>query len=160
MEHAYFGSLSEISGEARWERAADLVGRVVQLEMTCETHVTPTQLDVAATFARGLVDFDAASRAALWREQGDGSAVRLYIDHHLSELRGQTLQALFATTRASEITSALFLSRMVLQRVALHPGDETRTALFEYTLDQDATNYLLVVSFDAAGEVTSIEVES
>jgi hypothetical protein len=160
MEHAYFGSLSEAGGEVTWERSADLAGRVVQLVMTCEPQVTPAQLDVAAKFARGLVGFDATSRAALLGEQCDGTAVRLYIEHHLSELPGQTLQTLFATTRASEIMPALFLSRMVLQRVGLYPCDETRTAIFDYTLDEDVTSYLLVVRFDAAGEVRSVEMES
>jgi hypothetical protein len=159
MEHAYFGRL-ETSDELMWEDTANLAGREVELEMTGDTEVTPAQLDAAATFVRGLARFDATSREALLREQGDGSAVRLYIDHHLSELPAPVLQALFATTRASEITPALFLSRMVLQRVELYPADETRTAVFDYTLDQDATNYLLVVSFDAAGEVTSVEMES
>jgi hypothetical protein len=160
MEHAYFGSLSDTSGELRWERTADLGGREVQLEMTSDTEVTPSQLDAAATFARGLAQFDAASREALVREQGDGSAVRLYIDHHLSQLPAQVLQSLFATTRASEITPVLFLARMVLQRVGLYPGDEARTAVFDYTLDEDATNYLVAVSFGADGEITAIGMES
>jgi hypothetical protein len=128
--------------------------------MTSDTEVTAAQLDAAATFVRGLALFDATSREALLREQGDGSAVRLYIDHHLSELPAPVLQSLFATTRASEIMPALFLTRMVLERVGLYPADETRTAVFDYTLDQDATNYLVAVSFDAEGVVTSIDMES
>jgi hypothetical protein len=34
------------------------------------------------------------------------------------------------------------------------------TAVSGYTLDGDVTNYLLIVSFTAGGEVASIEMES
>jgi hypothetical protein len=46
----------------------------------------------------------------------------------VSELPTEVLRPLFGTTRASDFTPALFLSRMVLKRVGLYPGNETRAA--------------------------------
>jgi hypothetical protein len=45
-------------------------------------------------------------------------------------------------------------------RIGLHPADELRTAVFDYSLDPTVTNDALAVSFDASGKVTSIEMES
>jgi hypothetical protein len=44
--------------------------------------------------------------------------------------------------------------------VGLYPADETRTAVFDYTLDGDVTDYLVVVCFGADGEVASVDMES
>jgi hypothetical protein len=159
VEHDYFGPLSETPGGLGWSGTVDLAGRPTHVEMSADSEVTQAQLDGAASFVREVVQFDSTARAALLDESREG-ATRLYINHHLSELPARTLQSLFGNTEASAIAPALFLSRMVLKRVGLYPGDESRTAVFDYMLDQDVTDYLLAVSFEADGEIVSVEMES
>jgi hypothetical protein len=45
-------------------------------------------------------------------------------------------------------------------RIGLYPAKGHQTAVFDYSLDPAVTNYVLAVSFDASGMVTSIEMES
>ncbi len=67
---------------------------------------------------------------------------------------------MFGKTAVSSITRELFLSRLVLKRVGLRPADDDRTAVFDYTLEGDVTDYAVVVTFDARGEVACIDMES
>jgi hypothetical protein len=159
MEHKYFGRLSETTGGGLgWKGSVDLAGRPTLVDMSADTEVTQAQLDGAANFVRDLARFDTSARAALLDESREG-ATRLYIDHHLSGLPALTLQSLFGR-EASAIAPAPFLSRMVLKRVGLYPGDESRTAVFDYMLDQNVTDYLLAVSFEAGGAIVSVDMES
>jgi hypothetical protein len=47
-----------------------------------------------------------------------------------------------------------------LKRIGLYPGAEGYVAVFDYTIDQEATDYILVVEFDADGEVYGISMDS
>ena len=160
MEHPYFGSLPDASDDLRWERRVDLAGRAIPLDMTSYVPVTRAQLDAASAFPSALPRFDATARGALTDESEGRETVDLYMEHHLSVLPAATVESLFATTSASSITRELFLSRLVLKRVGLNPADEARTAVFDYTLDGGVTDYLVVVTFDARGEITCIDMES
>jgi hypothetical protein len=160
VKHAYFGSLPTAADGLHWEGQVDLAGRLVSVDLSSDGPVTSAQLDAAAAFPTALSRFDMASRAALSGDSQGQEMVLLYMEHHLSELPPATIKSLFGSTPASAITTELFASRLVLQRVGLYPADEARTAVFDYSLDGDVTNYLLVVAFDAGGEVTSVEMES
>ncbi len=127
--------------------------------MSAETEVNRAQLDSVANFIRHITQFDAAARVALLDESREG-ATRLYIDHHLSVMPARALQTLFGNVQTQAFAPAQFLSRMVVKRVGLYPGDQSRTAVFDYMLNQDVTNYLLVVSFDMDGEIVSVEMDS
>ena len=160
MEHPYFGSLPDASDGLLWEGWVDLAGRVVSVDMTCDGPVTRARLDAASAFPSALPRFDAAARAALVLDFGKQEAVHLFMEHHFSVLPAAAIESLFAASRASSITPEQLISRLVLKRVGLYPADDAHTAVFDYALDGDVTNYLLVVYFAAGGEVASVEMES
>ena len=120
----------------------DLNGRRVQVFVGDDEDPAP-----AAAFVRKASGYDAAARAALAADYGrEDSDVVLYIEHHASELGLPDDDSWLAT--------------LVLRGINLYPGDMSRMAVFDYTLPDEATQYVLAVAFDDAGSVVSIDMES
>jgi hypothetical protein len=159
MEHEYFGTLDVTSG-VNWDGHVHMNGRSVPVDMTSDFPPSPGQLDAAASVLRHASRFDATARAAITVDRADDGAVTLYIDHHLSVLPPDALSAALGTTNPAAISRTQFLERMFLRGIGLYPDSPRSLAVFDYTLEGRVTDYVLCVSFDAAGAVTSVEMES
>ena len=100
---------------------------------------------------------EVAARAAIKNalEPADGeSEVALFISHHLEELEPAYWKQHFATEAPG---TQRILDSLVLQS---HWGGDDEIETFDFTLPADATNYLISVSFDHAGHVSNVAMES
>ena len=100
---------------------------------------------------------EASARAAIKRAFGtadDGSGVALFISHHLEELDSAYWKKHFSTETPDPLR---ILDSMVLRS---HWGGDDEIDTFDFTLPEDVTNYVISVSFDEAGEVSGISMES
>jgi hypothetical protein len=100
---------------------------------------------------------EAAARAAIkkaFNPSDDESAVTLFISHHLQELDSAYWQKHFSTEKPDPQG---ILDLLVLRS---HWGGDDELDTFDFTLPEDVTNYVISVSFDEAGEVSDITMES
>jgi hypothetical protein len=100
---------------------------------------------------------EAAARAAIKRAfnpADEESEVALFISHHLEELDSAYWQKHFSTSKPD---TQRILDSLVLQS---HWGGDDELETFDFTLPDDATNYLISVNFDQEGEVADITMES
>jgi len=52
------------------------------------------------------------------------------------------------------------LQKVHLKRIGLYPEEPESFGTFDYTINDDLTQYLIVVRFDNQGNITSLEMES
>jgi len=100
---------------------------------------------------------EASARAAIKRAFGtadDESGVPLFISHHLDELDSAYWKKHFSTETPDPIR---ILDSLVLLS---HWGGDDEIETFDFTLPEDVTNYVIGVSFDEAGEVSGISMDS
>ena len=100
---------------------------------------------------------EAAARAAIKKAfdtADEESGVALFISHHLEELDSAYWQKHFSTAKPD---AQRILDALVLQS---HWGGDDELETFDFTLPDDATNYLISVSFDEDGDVSGISMES
>jgi len=165
LQHPVFGALDlDSSGGISWEGQRTLSKRDVALELTVmggPLADVQKLVDEAAPFVAELASFDAKARECLRidHDEAPDSAVVLYMDHHLEELSPELLLSMFGKKPAA-VDRDSFLAALCLARVGLYPDDTDRSAVFDYTIDAEATQYLLVVTFDSEGEVIAIDMES
>ncbi len=84
----------------------------------------------------------------------------LYITHHHGVLPGPDFTRLFGTDAPDVAQPDALLSRLVLVRVGLYPENEDQPFLLDYSIDPDATQYLLSVSFDSNRQPLAVDMES
>jgi hypothetical protein len=100
---------------------------------------------------------EASARAAIKKAFGTAnneSDVALFVSHHLEELDSVYWKKHFST----ETPDPLRILDSLVLRSHWRGDDEIDT--FDFTLPEDVTNYVLGVSFDEAGEVSEISMDS
>lgn len=95
----------------------------------------------------------AAIKRTFGTEDGEYGST-LFVSHHLEELDTDYWQKHLGTQKPDP--------ERVLDIIKLrsHWGDEDEIEVFDFTLPDDVTNYVISVRFDEAGEVEEISMES
>lgn len=164
MEHDFFGVVEATeSGGLYWDDSIEVGDQFVELVLTADDEdlVSATALDLAAAMVQNLEPFDARARDALVAELSERqSATTSFIDRQVDS-RGEDLQSLLELMVDNSGDIAIdVLKSLQLVRVALHPdsvGGGDAFAVFDYSIDPDESDELLVVSFAADGDVVDVE---
>ena len=90
----------------------------------------------------------------------DESAVRVCLEHHLDD--PDLIRPVLGLDAGSVVSNDAFVGALRLLRVDLYVGTEIseHEATFDYSIDPDGTQYLVVVRFEARGRVDDICIES
>ena len=169
VEHEFFGLVDSTSGGGLyWDDTIEVGDQFVELALLADDEdlVSESALDLAAAMVNGLEAFDARARDALVAELSERqSATTTFIDRQVDS-RGEDLQSLLDLMVDNSGDIAIdVLKSLQLLRVELHPeaaniengsGSEA-FARFDYSIDPDESDELLVVSFAADGDVMEIE---
>jgi hypothetical protein len=83
-----------------------------------------------------------------------------YLAHHVEEFSPEERRRYFGSVTSEAIGLDQLVSALQLVRIGLYPQSENAVAVFDYTIDRRATDYLLVANFDAAGKLFNIAMES
>jgi hypothetical protein len=152
------------SASGFWDATVSFGGRDVIFDLTIDgSDVTAADVDHLPHKSEDLEPLDRAARLAILSDAQSGdddSAATLYITHHQRELSAADFARVFGTNNPDLADSKTLLSRLVLVRIGLYPENEDRQILLDYSIDPEATNYLLCVSFDSSGHPTAVDLES
>ena len=113
-------------------------------------------------FISDAARFDEIARDAFkaeFTEKPEGT-VGTYLSHHAEELGEKDLLRIFGIEDPDDLDINHLLEALQLERIGLYPGAEGFCAVFDYTIDQEATDYILAVEFDSDGEVYGISMDS
>jgi hypothetical protein len=124
----------------------------------------PTKAQFAAIreFLEDPARFDEIAREALrveFTEKPEGT-VATYLSHHAEELGEKELMRIFSTVDPDELTIDHLLDALYLKRIGLYPDSDDYLAVFDFTIDEEATDYLLAVEFDGEGDVFGVSMDS
>jgi hypothetical protein len=164
VEHDYFGVVdSTSSGGLYWDDTLEVGDQFVDLVLSAEDEdlVSESGLDLAAAMAQGLEAFDGRAREALVAQLSERqSATTTFIDRQVDS-KGEDLQTLLDLMVDNSGDIAIdVLKSLQLLRVVIHPehtqGDDA-FATFDYAIDPDESDELLIVSFGADGDVIDVE---
>jgi hypothetical protein len=123
---------------------------------------TKDMLAEIAIFIAEAARFDEIARDAFKAEFTDKpeGTVGTYLSHHAEELGEKDLLKIFGIEDPDDLDINHLLEALQLKRIGLYPGSEGYVAVFDYTIDAEATDYILVVEFDNDGEVYGISMDS
>ena len=124
------------------------------------SEMTAPLLAKVEPFIRQLSEFDKAARSAISSDftRDEDSPSHMYLSHHLDELDSETVAQCFGPDGPYGLDQ--LLSALRLKRIGLYPEGDSYVATFDYTIDEDITQYILAIEFDAAGDVISVSMDS
>ncbi len=146
-----------------WQFALPMRGGEVPVDINVDGDVfTKAMLEEIKVFIADAVRFDEISRDALKQEHTEKpeGTVSTYLSHHAEELSEKELVKIFGVEDPDDLTIDHLIDALQLKRIGLYPGADDLTAVFDYTIDEEATDYILAVEFDRDGEVFGISMDS
>ena len=134
----------------------------VDINVEGEDAFTRSLLDEVKDFIADATRFDEIARDAFKAEHDEkpDGTVATYLSHHAEELSEKDLLKIFGVADPDELTIEHLLDALQLKRIGLFPGSDDLTAVFDYTIDLEATDYILAMEFDRDGEVIGISMDS
>ena len=161
LHHPMFGDV-DLGTTGTWDATLDLAGHEIDVDMTLhEPSSAAADIQERLSLLDRLPLLDRLARVAMADESrdGEGSTTALYISHHRQELSPDGWTQFFGAIDRTSTDAETFLAHLQLVRVGLYPADEDRCLLLDYTLGE-VTNYLLSASFDSAGQLVAVDMES
>ena len=147
-----------------WQFALPMRGGEIPVDINAGGDAfTKDMLAEIQIFISDAARFDEIARDALkadYAEKPDDGSAGVYLSHHAEELGEKDLLKIFGIADPDELDIDHLLDALQLKRIGLYPGSEGYCAVFDYTIDQEATDYILAVEFDSDGELCGISMDS
>ncbi len=159
----HFGKLPIISLKENYEVNIDLKGNEIHLDLNFDLeYVTTSTLEKVKNFLENLEQFDDLNKIHILNDfnNGNDGSVKMYLEHHLAEVDKAELDTIidFDNTETEPIQQ--LLAKLKLVRVGIYPKNKENFAIFDYSIGQDITNYLIVINTDENGKMDYLTMES
>ncbi len=158
-----FGKLDPAKLEEYYDGEIKFNGQEIQIDLNFENDsIDPKQLDAVKKFIDSLSAFDKRNKEYIEQDYADEDAdtVKTYVQHHLEEIDKDELSDIVDFDNESIDPEIQLMKALRLIRVGLYPDSGDQFAVFDYSIGEDLTNYLIVINSDENGNPDDITMES
>lgn len=159
----HFGNLDSANLEEYYHVDIDFDRRKIQIDLNFDnTSINLKRLDIAKQFINNISEFDKKNKSYIEQDYTDEACdtVRTYIQHHLEDMDKNELSGLVNFDNISTPIEIQLMNSLRLERVGLYPDRESSFAVFDYSLGQELTQYLVVINIDENGSLDYLTMES
>ena len=158
----FFGEIDLAKLEEYYEVTIQLNSNEVELDLNFSVeNIEAGHLNSLAALLSNLAAIDAGNKAFIEQDyNGAGDTVRMYIDHHLDEIDDEELGNIIDLSNTDVDIKEQLVKALKLIRVGFYPGNEQDFAVFDYSIDPEFTQYLVVLFRNEKGEIHYITMES
>lgn len=161
-ELPYFGKLATENIEEYYVINFPYKEDFLQIDLNFESRIIDIKiLDKIKNFIERIDQFDKMNRAQIDKDYSEDGEVKEFIVFHIEEIEDKLLELNIISDGKNKETQ--FLSNMKLARIGLYPDGKYGSdnfAVFDYTVNQDLTNQLIVLNTDENGVFDHISWES
>ena len=159
----HFGNLPIGNLEEYYQVKIDFNGTEIQMDLNFEhTTIETSTIDEIKNFIENIDKFNMLNKSYILNDYNDeeGDTVKFYINHHLDEVSKDELSKLIDVEVKSIEQEMQLLNQLKLMRVGLYPHNEESFAIFDYSIGQDISSYLVVINTNKNGELIYMTMES
>lgn len=162
VELKYFGKIDLNKTEEHPDVHTSINGNKVAINLNImEDQISRPTIEPTRVFLENLNDIEKVARKKVVSDFQNGTVVKGYINHHLRAFNENELKSLgIESTDTSENNEQKFLDKIHLKRIGIYPEEWDSLAIFDFTLNADFTQYLIVLKFNSNGEFVDIYTES
>ncbi len=160
----HFGKLQNENLEEYYRVGIELNGKNIQIDLNFKNKSIETiTFDKIKKFIENIEDFDKQNQDYIKSDFNDenGDTVKEYVKFHIEE-GAEFLEQIGISTDNTE-KEHTFLTKLHLTRVGLYPDGKYNTscfAVFDYSVNKDLTDQLIVVKTDENGNLINLSWES
>ncbi|CAN5877434.1 hypothetical protein BH11BAC4_BH11BAC4_17840 [soil metagenome] len=135
----------------------------IQIDLNFDNKsIAPARLETVKHFIENIRIHDLKNKEYIQQDykDEDSDTVKFYLEQHLEELGETELASLIDPGSKSTDHEKQLLKKLQLVRVGLYPDSEDQFAIFDYSIGQEITNYLVVLNTDENGNLEYMTMES
>jgi hypothetical protein len=159
----HFADIDTDNLEEYYDVDIDFNGQEIQIDLNFENKsIDPKRLDIARRFIQSISEFDKKNKEYIEQDYNDEECdtVKTYVEHHLGEIGKDELGDLVNSDDEETNPEIQLMKSLHLVRVGLYPDSEDQFAIFDYSIGQDLTQYLVVINTNENGELDYMTMES
>lgn len=159
----HFGKLATENLEEYYDVNIESDGNEIQIDLNFENKTIDTiTMDKVKKFIENIEEYDKLNTTYILNDYNDedGDTVRSYLEHHLEEVEREELSKLINFDDTTTEPEKQLLKKLKLVRVGLYPDNEDNFAIFDYSIGEEITNYLVVINTDEQGQLDYMTMES
>ncbi len=159
----HFGAVDSEALKEYYEMEILFDGRPMQLDLNFENKfIDEKRLETVMHFIDNIRIHDINNKRLIEKDyrNPDADTVLEYVNNHLEELGELDLRVLIDYKDKSIDHQTQLVKKLHLVRVGLYPDSEKEFAVFDYSIGQDLTNYLVVINTDENGNLDYMTMES
>lgn len=159
----HFGQLDLTNLDEFYNVNMEFNGQEIQIDLNFENKSINTKsLDMAKTFIENITDFDKKNKKYIEQDYADedSDTVKTYVEHHLEEIDKAELIGLVDFENKKMSPEQQLVKALRLVRLGLYPDSEDQFAIFDYSIGQELTQYLVVINTDQNGKLDYMTMES
>lgn len=157
-----FGMITLNNLEKEYDAGVMINDKTISLDLNFEaTSIPKKNLSLVKKVLNNISDYQRKTRAAVVEDANDEDGItREYLDFHIEELIENELQELLGHISSERKRRKKIFKLLQLTRIGFYPEEEQNYAVFDYTIGDELTNYLLVVVINQNDEIGFITMES
>jgi hypothetical protein len=156
-----FEGLDLKSLEEFYDAKIQFNGNEIDLDLNFELDsIDAKRLDIVKDFIENLSKFNSIAVKAIKDDFISNDTVKDYIKHHLEELDEEDLSSIIDKSDKAISAEDQMLLKLHLKRIGFYPENEQLFAMFDYTIGEELTDYVIVVNFTEEGEMDYLTMEN
>lgn len=159
----HFGQIDPSNLDEYYDTDIEYSDGEIQIDLNFENKtIDGKKLDSIKKFIEKIGDFDKKNKKYIEQDYKDENCdtVKTYVQHHLEDLGEDELGDLVDFNKKSVHPEIQLMKSLKLVRVGLYPDREDHFAVFDYSIDPDLTQYLVVITTDENGKLDYMTMES
>ncbi|EJL64854.1 DUF2004 domain-containing protein [Flavobacterium sp. CF136] len=162
VDFPYFKEIDINKTEELYNVSVEINGMLISLDLNFYEESVPLKtIKKAVDFLQKLSEFEIIAKNKIIEEFNTGNVVKDYIAHHLKELDSEGLKILGINSfEDSETQTKIMFDKIHLKRIGIYPEDSGSYGVFDYTINDYLTQYLIVARFDRNRNLVEIVEES
>jgi hypothetical protein len=158
----HFGSIDPFSVEEEYNESFQFRGKEVLLDLHFEAQwISPDKLKTVKDMLDDLVFIEAKNRQRLRRDFGATSdnTVKYYLEFLQEKIWRSALEELVDFTNGSITPVEQLFASLHLVRIGFYPDNEDVFSVFDYSIGDDYTEYVIAMNCTQAGELQMMTME-
>lgn len=156
----YFGDIDPSTIQDYYETTIVLDNRTIKLDLNFKgTTIEADNIYKLHGFLEEISILLTTVKEFIYANRDDGE-VQFFIDFHKEELIGEELDFILENADKSLSTSQQILSVTQLRRIGFYPEQDNYFAIFDFGVDENISQYLLVVIMNSDKTINHVAIES
>jgi Protein of unknown function (DUF2004)/Uncharacterized protein conserved in bacteria (DUF2262) len=159
----HFGNLDPKNLEEYYDVDIDFNGQKIQLDLNFENkYIDTKRLDIIKQFIENISEFDKKNKKYIEQDYADEDCdtVRTYIEHHIENFDKDELSEFIDFDNKVTSPEIQLMNSLRITRIGFYPDSEENFATFDYSINPETTDQLVVIFTYPTGEINYMTMES